>query len=92
MTLFDSLCHTFGAMATGGFSTENASIGFYHSANIDVVVTIFMIIGGINFAPHFQLFRGESPAQFLLLVCMLVGGCTGSTGGAIKCMRSGFAP
>jgi trk system potassium uptake protein TrkH len=152
MNLFDSLCHTFGTMATGGFSTKNASIGFYHSAYIDVVVTIFMIIGGINFALHFQLFRGNARpmwrdpefrffmgfvgafiliiavsvygkeyasfaqalryssfqvssivtttgyatadfklwpalAQFLLLVCMLVGSCTGSTGGAMKCMR-----
>jgi trk system potassium uptake protein TrkH len=59
MNLFDALCHTFGTMATGGFSTKNASIGFYHSAYIDVVVTVFMIIGGINFALHFQLFRGN---------------------------------
>jgi trk system potassium uptake protein TrkH len=59
MDLFDSLCHTFGTLATGGFSTKNASIGYYHSAYIQTVVTIFMLLGGINFALHFQVFRGK---------------------------------
>ena len=59
MDLFDSLCHTFGTLATGGFSTKNASIGYYHSVYIQAVVTIFMLLGGINFALHFQLLRGR---------------------------------
>ncbi len=59
MDLFDSLCHTFGTIATGGFSTKNASIGYYHSVYIQAVVTVFMLLGGINFALHFQLFRGK---------------------------------
>ncbi|MFP3867933.1 MAG: TrkH family potassium uptake protein [Desulfobacteraceae bacterium] len=60
MTLFDSLCHTFGTMATGGFSTKNASIGFYDSAYIQTVITIFMLVAGINFSLHFQLLRGKA--------------------------------
>ena len=59
MNLLDALCHTFGTLATGGFSTKNASIGHYQSVYIDIVVTIFMLLGGINFALHFQFFRGK---------------------------------
>jgi trk system potassium uptake protein TrkH len=62
MNLLDALCHTFGTLATGGFSTKNASIGYYKSVYIDVVVTIFMLLGGINFALHFQAFRGKPMA------------------------------
>jgi trk system potassium uptake protein TrkH len=60
MSLFDALCHTFGTMATGGFSTKNASIAAFSSVYIDVVITIFMVIAGINFSLHFQLLRGKS--------------------------------
>jgi trk system potassium uptake protein TrkH len=59
MSLFDALCHTFGTMATGGFSTKNASIAYFSSVYIDVVITIFMLIAGINFTLHFQLLRGK---------------------------------
>lgn len=59
MDLLDSLCHTFGTLGTGGFSTKNASIGYYNSVYIDTVVTVFMLIGGANFALHFQLVRGR---------------------------------
>jgi trk system potassium uptake protein len=59
MSLFDALCHTFGTMATGGFSTKNASIAYFNSAYIDAVITIFMLIAGINFSLHFQLLRGK---------------------------------
>jgi trk system potassium uptake protein TrkH len=64
MNLFDSLCHTFGTMATGGFSTRNGSIGAYESAYIDYVVIIFMIVAGTNFALHYRLLRGEFRAYF----------------------------
>ena len=59
MTFFDALCHTFGTMATGGFSTKNASIGAYNSAYIDYVVVVFMILAGANFALHYRLLRGD---------------------------------
>ncbi len=49
MDLFDALTHTFGTMATGGFSPRNASVGAYDSAYIDGVITIFMVLAGVNF-------------------------------------------
>ncbi len=59
MSLFDSVCHTFGTMATGGFSTRNASIGSYGSAYFDWVITIFMFIAGANFALHYVFLTGK---------------------------------
>jgi trk system potassium uptake protein TrkH len=59
MNLFDSLCHTFGTMATGGFSTKNASIGHYNSVYIDTVITIFMLIAGVNFSLHYLALLGK---------------------------------
>ncbi|MGE4292727.1 MAG: TrkH family potassium uptake protein [Desulfovibrio sp.] len=152
MDLFDALCHTFGTMATGGFSTRNTSVASYESAYIDWVITVFMLIAGINFSLHFLALRGRirdvlrdselrfflgffalitliitvavldenygdleaalrfsafqvasiltttgfatadyelwsSLCQGLLLLCMFIGGCAGSTGGGMKVMR-----
>lgn len=55
MNLFDALCHTFGTLATGGFSTRNASVGAYQSAYIDWIITLFMILAGTNFLIHYRL-------------------------------------
>lgn len=49
MTLFDGLCHAFGTMATGGFSTYNKSLGRFDSTVIDYTTIIFMILAGTNF-------------------------------------------
>lgn len=59
LDLFDALTHTFGTLATGGFSPKNASVGHYDSAFVDGVVTFFMIMAGINFALHFRLITGK---------------------------------
>jgi trk system potassium uptake protein TrkH len=152
MDMFESLCNTFGTMATGGFNPRNASIAYYNSVYSDVVITVFMFIAGANFALHYSMLRGSPGtywrdpefrfylllivictaavtlqlrastydtigtalryasfqvtsimtttgfvtadyekwpyfSQFLLLLLMFVGGCAGSTGGAIKCVR-----
>ena len=58
MNLFDSLCHAFGTMATGGFSTYNRSVGHFDSAVIDYVITIFMILAGTNFTLLYFAFTG----------------------------------
>ncbi|MDZ7761786.1 MAG: TrkH family potassium uptake protein [Desulfovermiculus sp.] len=152
MSFFDSLCHTFTTMPTGGFSPKGASIGHYDSVYFDLVITFFMFMAGVNFVLHFRLIQGRpmtwwhSPefrfyllvtlgvtgivalciygpmysslgqalryslfqvvsiftttgfgtadyelwgplAQFLLLLCMIVGGSAGSTAGGVKCMR-----
>ena len=59
MNLFDSICHTFGTMATGGFSTKNTSVAYYNSAYIDWIITIFMFLAGANFSLHFFALRGN---------------------------------
>ena len=64
MTLFDALCHTFGTMATGGFSTKNGSIGHYDSVYIEVVIIVFMFLAGINFALHYRAIRGDVTSYF----------------------------
>ncbi len=60
MDLYDALSHSFATMATGGFSTHNASIGAFDSAYIDYVITFFMFMAGTNFLIHYRLlFRGD---------------------------------
>ena len=55
MSLFDAVNHAFATLATGGFSTENGSVGQYGSAYVDWVITAFMVLAGMNFALHYQL-------------------------------------
>ena len=55
MSLFDAVNHAFATLATGGFSTENGSVGQYGSAYVDWVITLFMLAAGMNFALHYQL-------------------------------------
>ena len=64
MTLFDALCHTFGTMATGGFSTKNASIAHFDSVYIETVITVFMFLAGTNFALHYRALRGDVKSYF----------------------------
>lgn len=64
MNLFEALCHTFGTMATGGYSTKNASIAAYNSQYIDFVIIFFMIIAGTNFSLHYRFLRGNFKAYF----------------------------
>lgn len=49
MSIFDSVCHAFATTGTGGFSTKQTSIEYYHSSYIEYVIAIFMTISGINF-------------------------------------------
>lgn len=153
MDLFDSLCHTFGTLATGGFSTKNSSVAYFQSAYIDYVITFFMLVAAVNFSLHYQMIKGRplllwkdpefrffgvitlvimaiitvsvysttnyesieesfrytsfqvasiisttgyatadyeiwpAVAQGLLLFCMFLGGCAGSTSGGMKHLR-----
>ncbi|WP_031484137.1 TrkH family potassium uptake protein [Maridesulfovibrio frigidus] len=153
MDVFDALCHTFGTLATGGFSTKNTSVAYFNSAYIDYVITFFMLVAGINFSLHYQMLKGRplllwrdpefrffgvvtavitvivtivvyaandyetvadtfrytsfqvasimsttgyatadyeiwpALAQGLLLFCMFLGGCAGSTSGGMKHLR-----
>ncbi len=80
MTMFDALCHTFATIATGGYSTKNLSMGHFQSTYLHVVVTVFMFLGAVNFALHYQALRGRplalwknSEARFFFF---LVSACT----------------
>lgn len=64
MDFFDSLCHTFGSLATGGFSTKNLSISYYQSSYIDYVIIVFMFLSGANFTLHYQFLRKQYNVYF----------------------------
>lgn len=64
LNLFNALCHTFGTMATGGFSTKNASIAHFQSVYLESVILFFMILAGTNFALHFRSLRGQISAYW----------------------------
>lgn len=59
MPLFDAICHSFTTMATGGFSTKQASIAFWPSPYIQYVVILFMFIAGTNFTLSYFAIRGK---------------------------------
>jgi trk system potassium uptake protein TrkH len=152
MSGFEALCHSFTTLATGGFSTRNASVGELGSPLIEWIVAFFMLMAGINFVLHFKLLTGRvrqvlrdvelryflavvaggivivtfclsgegqglaetvriatfqtlsiltttgyattdfelwpELAQLVLVVLMLLGGMSGSTGGGIKSLRA----
>lgn len=153
MNIFDSICHSLTTTATGGYSTKQASIEYYHSPYIEYVTTLFMFLSGINFTLLFvfltkgkikrlisntefkwyagiaflftlittltlaftssmdweesfrkaifqvitiQTTTGYASTDYmlwpsflwiLLCVAMFIGGCAGSTSGAVKCIR-----
>lgn len=59
MNLFDSMLHAFGTAGTGGFSNYGASVGHFDSAYIDGVITVFMILFGVNFNLYFLALLGD---------------------------------
>lgn len=153
MDFYESICHIFAAVATGGFSTRNASVGEFNSAYIDWILTAVMFLAGMNFNLHLLALKNRSVkpyrdsefrcyltivlaavamiaysihsngfygslhdslryaafqvvsimtttgfitvdyglwptfCQMLLITLMIIGGCAGSTSGAIKCVR-----
>lgn len=83
MPWFEAICHAFAAMGLGGFSTHDASVGYFDSPAIELVLIVFMLIAGMNFATHFLVWRKKSfkpyrydseAKAFLLLV---LGSCVG---------------
>jgi trk system potassium uptake protein TrkH len=65
MTLFDAICHAFATLATGGFSTHDASLGFFASPLIYAIATVFMFLAGANFSLHFLVWRSRSLRNYL---------------------------
>lgn len=64
MDFFDAMCHAFGTVATGGFSTKNQSIAYWDSALIQWTFIIFMFLCGANFALHYQVYAKKSLKQY----------------------------
>ena len=56
MSLFDAVTHTFGTVATGGFSPKNASVGYYNSVAIEVIIIFFMFFAGMHFGVLYVIF------------------------------------
>ncbi len=83
MSAFDSICHSFATMATGGFSTRAASIEAFSSPLIEYIIIIFMLIAGLNFTLHYRFlvkreakvfFRdSESTAYFIIALVATAG-------------------
>lgn len=75
---FDSIAHTFSTVATGGFSPRNGSVGEFGAA-VQIIIIVFMILGGINFALYYQLLRGRPlllwrDTELRFLFVLLLGG------------------
>ena len=64
MTIFDSISHAMTTIATGGFSTHNDSIGFFKSSNIEIVASIFIILGSIPFISYLKFTQGNRKIFF----------------------------
>ena len=60
MNVFDALCHSFATLATGGFSTRNASIGGFDSLGIELIVVLFMFLAGVNFSLYHGVMAGRN--------------------------------
>jgi trk system potassium uptake protein TrkH len=95
MDWFDAVCHAFATLATGGFSTRNASIAAYGSAYVEWVVTIFMVLAGMNFSLHYWLLKGRTWAWFkdeecrfylglAVAACLLIAAGLIAAGGGVE--------
>lgn len=65
MSLFDAIGHSYATVAIGGFSTHDASIGYFDSPLINGIAVIFMLISGVNFALHFFAWRNRTYRGYL---------------------------
>ncbi len=83
MSWFDAVMHTFSTMGLGGFSSHDASFGYWNSPAIDAVAIVFMLVAGMNFGTHFIAFRARSPDPYRrdpearLFVLVTLGSCLG---------------
>jgi len=80
MNVYNACCHTFATLATGGFSTQTASVGAYTNwLAVDVIIIVFMVLAGVNFGLYYQLIRRKWKAFFgdtelrVYLILMLIG-------------------
>ncbi len=81
MSPFDAIAHSLSTVSTGGFSTHDASLGYFNSTAIDIIAIVFMLLGAINFGVHYMVihnknpllyFKNEEVAGFLFFVVFIV--------------------
>lgn len=65
LNAFESLCHSFSTLGTGGFSTRTASVGGFGSPAVEWVIVVFMMLAGISFVQHYRLIVERRPLAFL---------------------------
>jgi trk system potassium uptake protein TrkH len=59
MSFFDAVVHAFSVMGLGGFSSHDASLGYFDSLQLEIAVGVFALVAGVNFATHFAFLRGR---------------------------------
>ena len=64
LSWYDSIIHALGTAGTGGFSNMNASVAAFNNPAVEWIITIFMLLFGVNFVLYFQLIRGNVKAFF----------------------------
>lgn len=64
MSFYEALCHSFATMATGGFSTDSASVAGFHNPLAEYIIIAFMILAGMNFTLHYRLLRRDFKRVF----------------------------
>ena len=80
MSLFDAIGHSFSTVAIGGFSTHDASIGYFDNPAIEAIAMIFMLIAVLNFGLHFYAWKNKSivhyfiDSEFKFLFYIMLGG------------------
>ena len=83
MNWLDAVCHAFAAMSLGGFSTHDASVGYFNSPAIELVLMVFMLLAAMNFSTHFLVWREKSLKLYLrdteaiATVALILASCVG---------------
>jgi len=83
MDWLDAVCHAFSAMGLGGFSTHDASVGYFNSPLIEFVMIVFMLLAVLNFATHFLAVRARNFAPYrhdpeaITSLLLILGSCVG---------------
>ena len=78
---YEATCHAFAAMGLGGFSTHDASVGYFDSPAVEAVLIVFMLVAGMNFTTHFLAFRQRSLRCYLgdveakAFLALVLGSC-----------------
>lgn len=83
MRWFDAVCHAFSVMSLGGFSTHDASMGYFNSPLLEALAVLFMLLAGVNFATHFVCWRSRSllpylrDAEIRTMLLLVLASCLG---------------